>query len=57
MFSLHLVEIKIGSRRIKKRLVRDYGMETKLKPLFSCVWVWRKTLALCKVFLNGFSLV
>ena len=25
--------------------------------LFSCVWVWGKTLALCKVFLDGFSSV
>ena len=27
------------------------------KPNPNCVWVWRKTLALCKVFLDGFSSV
>ena len=34
---------------------RFKGMKQNPKPLFSCVWVWRKTLALCKVFLDGFS--
>ena len=33
-----------------------YGNLTKTL-FFSCVWVLRKTLALCKVFLDGFSSV
>ena len=33
------------------------GTKQNPKPLFSCVWVWRKILALGKVFLDGFSSV
>ena len=39
-------------RREKKRFK---GKKQNPNPLFSCVWVWRKTLALCKVFLDSFS--
>ena len=34
---------------------RFKGKKQNPNPLFSCVRVWRKTLALCKVFLYGFS--
>ena len=45
---------KEEERRERKRFK---GKKQNPNPLFSCVWVWRKTLALCKVFLDGFSLV
>ena len=33
------------------------GKKKNPNPLFSCVWDWRKTLTLCKVFFDGFSSV
>ena len=44
-------------RRKKREMKRFKGKKPNSNPLFSCVWVWRKTLTLCKVFLDGFSLV
>ena len=41
----------------RKERKRFKGKKQNPNPLFSCVWVSRKTLALCKVFLDGFSLV
>ena len=40
-----------------REMKRFKGKKQNPNPLFSGVWVWRKTLALCKVFLDGFSLV
>ena len=45
---------KEEERRERKRFK---GKKQNPNPLFSCVWVWRKTLDLWKVFLDGFSLV
>ena len=45
---------KEEERRERKRFK---GKLPNRNPLFSCVLVWRKTLALCKVILDGFSLV
>ena len=40
-----------------REMKRFIGRKPNPNPLFSCVWVWRKTLALCKVLLDGFSSV
>ena len=45
---------KKEERRGRKRFK---GKKQNHNPLFSCVLVWRKTIALCKVLLDGFSLV
>ena len=45
---------KEEERRERKRFK---GKKQNPNPLISCVWVWRKTLALCKVLLDGFSSV
>ena len=54
-----LHEIKSLSDQEEERRERKRFKYKKPNPnsLFSCVWVWRKTLALCKVFLDGFSSV
>ena len=49
-----LHEIKSLSDQVRERK-RFKGKKQNPNPLFSCVWVWRKTLALCKVFLDDFS--
>ena len=43
---------KEEDRRERKRFK---GKKQNPNPLFSCVCVWRKTLSLYKVFLDGFS--
>ena len=40
-----------------REMKRFKGKKQNPNTLFSSVWVWRKTLALCKVFLDGFSSV
>ena len=45
---------KEEERRERKRF-KGKKPNSNPNPLFSCVWVRRKTLALCKVFLDGFS--
>ena len=40
-----------------REMKRFKGKKPNPNPFFSCVSVWRKTLALCKVFLDGFSSV
>ena len=49
-----MIKKKEEERRERKRFK---GKKPNPNPLFSCVWVWKKTLALCKVFLDGVSLV
>ena len=49
--------IKKNKEEERRERKRFKGKKENPNPLFSCVWVWRKTLALCKVFLDGFSSV
>ena len=49
--------IKKKKEKERREMKRFKGKKQNPNPLFSCVWVWRKTLALCKVFLDGFSSV
>ena len=49
--------IKKKKEKERRERKRFKGKEPNPNPLFSGVWFWRKTLALCKVFLDGFSSV
>ena len=49
--------IKKKKKEERRERKRFKGKKPNPNTLFSCVWVWRKTLALCKVFLDGFSSV
>ena len=57
---LHEIKSKVIKKKKeeeRREMKRFKGKKPNPNPLFSCVWVWRKTLALCKVFLDCFSLV
>ena len=55
---LHEIKKKKEEERRERRERKSFkGKKQNPNPLFSCVWVWRKTLTLCKVFLDGFSSV
>ena len=44
--------IKKKKEEERREMKRFKGKKLGPNPLFSCVWVWRKTLALCKVLLD-----
>ena len=49
--------IKKKKKEERREMKRFKGKKQNPNPFFSYVWVWRKTLALCKVFLDQFEVV
>ena len=49
--------IKKKKEEERREMKRFKGKKPNSNPLFSGVWVWKKTLALCKMSLDGFILV